>query len=182
MQPLEAERLHYSENKEAYAVITSSDGRKFPDTHEGRESARKREKFLSIVSIQQQVDPESPIVVMSTAGDERAKDCNTTTNRRARGLKKTTQTQARLEKFEEKCSDHKEIIEEKDVEITSLKAMLDAANAQIAELAAGHQEAPQGGLAQGVATNTKANYKSALPNPVFLKVFRSISGISNGKP
>ena len=32
------------------------------------------------------------------------------------------------------------------------------------------------------STNTKANYKSALTNPVFLKVFRSISGISNGKP
>ena len=31
-------------------------------------------------------------------------------------------------------------------------------------------------------TNTKANYKSALPNPVFLKVSRSISGISNGNP
>ena len=31
-------------------------------------------------------------------------------------------------------------------------------------------------------TNTKANYKSVPPNPLFLKVFRSISGISNGKP
>ena len=31
-------------------------------------------------------------------------------------------------------------------------------------------------------TITKANYKSALTNPVFQKVFRSISGISNGNP
>ena len=31
-------------------------------------------------------------------------------------------------------------------------------------------------------TNTKDNYKSALTNPVFLKKFRSIAGISNGKP
>jgi hypothetical protein len=37
-------------------------------------------------------------------------------------------------------------------------------------------------LLPAAATNTKANYKSALTNPLFLKVFRSISGISNGKP
>ena len=78
---MEAERLHYSQNKEAYAVITTSDGRKFPDTHEGRESAKKREKMLGIMSIQQQVDPKSPI--LSIAGDKQVKDCNTTTNRRA---------------------------------------------------------------------------------------------------